>query len=346
MAYEDEFRKQLADQQKADEVSLDDDYGKKKVDEDFSGFSGFVKMFEMLSGVEQRGKVSSAKKIAVIYAVGEITSGDGGKGMFGHAVGSDSIIEALRDAEDDSKVVAIVLRVDSPGGSALASDLMWREIAQIKAQKPIVASMGDMAASGGYYISMGCNKIFAEPGTLTGSIGVVGGKVALKGLYDKIGVSTDIVSRGQNSGWMSSDEPFTSSEREVVTRLMKDCYKQFTEKAALGRNMDVKDLENLAGGRLYSGRMAKQVKLVDELGTLDDAVADAKRLAGLKDEDKIERLNLPKPKTFLEQLLGGSIAEARLNRSRLISRNTSKWRKRYGICSASRRCCSCRAVCK
>ena len=181
---------------------------------------------------------------------------------------------------------------------------------RIKAQKPIVASMGDMAASGGYYISMGCNKIFAEPGTLTGSIGVVGGKVALKGLYDKIGVSTDIVSRGKTAAGCRRTSRLHLQSARVVTRLMQDCYKQFTEKAALGRNMDVKDLENLAGGRLYSGRMAKQVKLVDELGTLDDAVADAKRLAGLKDEDKIERLNLPKPKTFLEQLLGGSIAES------------------------------------
>ena len=173
--------------------------------------------------------------------------------MYGKAVGSDTIIKALQDAEEDPKVVGIVLRVDSPGGSALASDLMWREITRIKSKKPIVASMGDIAASGGYYISMGCSKIFAEPGTLTGSIGVVSGKVALKGLYDKIGVTTDVVSRGTNSGWMSSDEPYTASEREVITRLMHDIYKQFTDKAALGRNMDVKELEGLAGGRLYTG---------------------------------------------------------------------------------------------
>ncbi len=207
-------------------------------------------------------------------------------------------------------MVGIVLRVDSPGGSALASDLMWREITRIKSKKPVVASMGDIAASGGYYISMGCTKIFAEPGTLTGSIGVVSGKIALKGLYDKIGVTTDVVSRGRNSGWMSSDEPYTASEREVLTRLMHDIYKQFTDKAALGRNMDVTQLENLAGGRLYSGQMAKQVKLVDELGTLDEAVADTKRLAGLKEDEKVERLYLPKPKTFLEQLMGGSLTES------------------------------------
>ena len=165
--------------------------------------------------------------------------------------------------------------------------------------------MGDIAASGGYYISMGCSKIFAEPGTLTGSIGVVTGKFALKGLLDKVGVTVDAISRGKNSSWMSSDEPFTDSEKEVVTRMMKDCYRQFTEKAAAGRNMDVKQLESLAGGRLYTGKMAKQCKLVDEIGTLDDAVAEVKRMAGLKDDDKVERLILPEPKSFLESLLGG-----------------------------------------
>ncbi len=182
VAYEDELSKQLADQQKVDDVTLDDEYGKKKLDEDFSGFGGLMKMIEVLSGAEERGKTSSAKKIAVIYAVGVIISGEGGRSMYGKAVGSDTIIEALQEAEEDPKVVGIVLRVDSPGGSALASDLMWREITRIKSKKPIVASMGDIAASGGYYISMGCSKIFAEPGTLTGSIGVVSGKVALERL--------------------------------------------------------------------------------------------------------------------------------------------------------------------
>ena len=182
---------------------------------------------------------------------------------------------------------------------------MWREITRIKSKKPVVASMGDIAASGGYYISMGCTKIFAEPGTLTGSIGVVTGKFALQGLLDKVGVTVDAISRGKNSGWMSSDEPFTDSEKEVVLRMMKDCYRQFTEKAAAGRNMDVKQLESLAGGRLYTGKMAKACKLVDELGTLDDAVADVRRLAGLKPDDKTERLILPEPKSFFESLLGG-----------------------------------------
>src|SRR5262249_36003453 len=122
---------------------------------------------------------------------------------------------------------------------------------------------------------------------------------------DKVGINVDAISRGKNSGWMSSEEPFSDSEKEAITRIMKDCYRQFTEKAAQGRNLELKTLESLAAGRLYTGRMAKQCKLVDELGTLDDAVAEAKRLAGVKADDKTERLILPKPRSFLEGLLSG-----------------------------------------
>jgi protease-4 len=314
VAYSDEFRKRVALEEHVDDLKVVDDYGKKQLnEEDFSGLAGFMKMFEMLSGTEQRGRERGNQKIAIVYAVGPISSGESHDSMFGESsVGSESIIKALREAEENSKVAAIVLRVDSPGGSALASDLMWREITRIKAKKPIVASMGDIAASGGYYISMGCTKIFAEPGTLTGSIGVVSGKLAMKGLYDKIGISTDVISRGRNSGWMSSDEPFTASEREVVTRMMQDCYRQFTEKAAQGRNMPLKELESLASGRLYTGRMAQKCKLVDELGTLDDAIAAAKKMAGLKDDEKVEQLLLPKPRSFLEGLFGGPLVASQV----------------------------------
>jgi protease-4 len=266
-------------------------------------------MFEMMAGVEPRGKVSNSKKVAIIYAVGPIMTGSSSSSLFGEdSVGSDTIIAALKQAEEDSKVAAIVLRVDSPGGSALASDLMWREISRIKAKKPVVASMGDIAASGGYYISMGCTKIFADEGTLTGSIGVISGKFALKGLYDKVGLSIDVLARGKNSGWMSSDQPFSASEREVMLRMMKDVYGQFTQKASQGRNLELKTLESLAGGKLYTGKMAKEQKLVDEVGTLEDAIADAKRLAGLKDDEKVERLVLPRPKALFEELFGGGAA--------------------------------------
>ncbi len=313
VAYVDGFLDDLAKELKVDEVTLAEDYGKKQVDTDFSGMGGFMKLMQALMGGESSGSGGKNKKIAVVYAVGVINTGESGGGMLSEeTVGGDTMIKALRQAEDDPKVVAIVLRIDSPGGSALASDLIWRQI--VKCKKPIVASMGDTAASGGYYIAMGTKKIFAEPGTLTGSIGVVGGKVALGGLLGKVGVTTEVISRGKNSGMESMDEPFTASEREAWRNSMHDMYRQFTTKAAEGRKLDLKHLQDdLAGGRVFSGRMAVRNKLVDELGTLDDAVAEAKKLAGLKADEPVDRLNLPKPKGLLDMLLGDSATEARLS---------------------------------
>jgi protease-4 len=209
-------------------------------------------------------------------------------------------------------VKAIVLRVDSPGGSALASDLMWNELRGCK--KPVIASMSDVAASGGYYISMAAKKIYAEPGTLTGSIGVVGGKIALSGLYDKVGITTDVIVRGANAGIFSSDEPFSPSEREAMTALMKDTYDQFVDKALAGRKkagkkMTREELLKIAGGRIWTGRQAKANGLVDELGSLDDAIAAAKKLAGLPPGMEVDLLELPKAKDPLEALLG-SLADA------------------------------------
>ena len=311
VAYEEEIRTQLAAQLKGDEVTLVKDYGKKEVDTDFSGIGGFMKMMEMMMGGDKDKKPSKNKKIAVVYAVGVIMPGESTSSPFsGSTVGSDTIIKALRDAEDDPKCLGIVLRVDSPGGSATASDLIWRQITQSK--KPFIASMGDTAASGGYYISMGTKKIYAEPGTLTGSIGVVSGKLALKGLMDKVGISTDVISRGKNSGIFTSTEPFTESEREVWKRSMTECYDQFTSKAAQGRKMDVAKLRELAQGKLYSGVMAKKEGLVDEIGTLEDAIADVKVQAGLKADDKIELWVLPKPRGMFEGLFGGMGANMQL----------------------------------
>src|SRR5207249_1403643 len=142
----------------------------------------------------------------------------GGSLLSGESVGSDTLVQAIRDAEEDKSVKAIVLRVDSPGGSALASDLIWNELRRSK--KPVVASMGDVAASGGYYISMAARKIYADPGTLTGSIGVIGGKMALAGLYDKVGIKTEVIQRGTNAGIFSTTEGFSPTQREAMRSLM------------------------------------------------------------------------------------------------------------------------------
>ena len=313
VAYDDEFRASLKDLAKADEIKLADDYGKQKIDVDFSGFGGMMKLMEMISGGGDTKKTTKGKKIAIVYAVGVIMPGESASGLFEATLGGETLVKALRKAEEDENVAAIVLRVNSPGGSALASDLVWREVTRIK--KPIVASMGDMAASGGYYISMGADKILAEPRTLTGSIGVVGGKMALAGLFNKLGIKTEVISRGKNSGWESMDQPFTATEREAWLSIMKDIYKQFTTKAAEGRKMEVAELEALAQGRIYTGRQAVANKLADQLGTLDDAVAEAKKLAGLGENDAVERLILPEPKSFFEELLMGPSLEASAGRT-------------------------------
>jgi protease-4 len=212
------------------------------------------------------------------------------------------MIKAIREANKDATVKAIVLRVDSPGGSALASDLIWHELELIK--KPFVVSMGDVAGSGGYYIAMGADRIFADPGTITGSIGVVGGKFALDGAFKKIGITTDIISRGKNSGVLSSTTGFTDSERDAMQRMLNDVYDQFTTKAAQGRKMPKDKLEKLARGRIYTGSTAIKIGLVDELGSLDDAIAYAKKQAGVGPDEKLEKLVLPKATSPLESLLG------------------------------------------
>ena len=303
VAYEDELTGILKGDKADTTIKLTKRYGKKKIDTDFSGFGGMVKMMNMLMGMEPQPRSSKNPKIAIIHATGMIMPGSSASDLFGDStLGSDTLVKAIEKASSDTTVKAIVLRVDSPGGSALASDLIWRALEKV--EKPIVASMGDVAGSGGYYIAMGADTIFAEPGTITGSIGVVGGKIALEGLYNKIGITTSVVARGKNSGILSTTTGFTDSERAAMTKLLLDIYKQFTEKAAKGRKMDYEKLEKLARGRIYSGSTALKLGLIDKIGTLEDAVDHAKQLAKLGPDDKVERLILPKPTSPLESLFG------------------------------------------
>ena len=303
VAYEDELTGILKGDKADTTIKLAKRYGKKKIDTDFSGFTGMMKMMEMLMGLEPKARASKNPKIAVIHASGMIMPGASSSDFLGDStLGSDTLVKAIEKASSDATVKAIVLRVDSPGGSALASDLIWRALEKV--EKPIVASMGDVAGSGGYYIAMGADTIFAEPGTITGSIGVVGGKIALDGLYNKIGITTSVVARGKNSGINSTTIGFTDSERAAMTKLLPDIYKQFTEKAAKGRKMEYAKLEKLARGRIYSGATALKLGLIDKIGTLEDAVEHAKQLAKLGPDDKVERLILPKPTSPLESLFG------------------------------------------
>ena len=301
LAYEDEVETILVKEYGGKTIRKD--YGKEKVDTDFSGLAGMMKMMNLMMGVPTARRVTSGDKIAVIHATGVIMTGRSTNDPFGGEVlGSTTLVKAIEQAEDSDQVKAIVLRIDSPGGSALASDLIWRALKKCK--KPVVASMGNTAASGGYYIAMGCKEVYAEPGTLTGSIGVVGGKLATGGLFEKIGLTTSIIQRGKNAGAMSGTTPFTDSEKAAMKKLMTEIYVQFTSKCADARGMKLDDLEKLARGRVYTGNMAKKLNLIDELGTLDDAVAKAQKLAGLDPSKELERVILPKPTSPFEALFG------------------------------------------
>ena len=303
VAYADQIESDLRKRLKVDQLKINTRYRKKQVDADFSGIGGFMKFMELLMGGKPGARPSKNKQIAVIYAVGAIVEGKSEADLFGEStVGSSTIVAAIRQAAENPKVAAIVLRIDSPGGSATASDLIWREVT--RCEKPVIASMGDVAASGGYYIAMGADKILAAPTTITGSIGVVGGKVVLRGLYDKLGLTTETISRGDRSGTLSSNSTFSPEERKAWQEMMRETYRQFVDKAAQGRKKPRRELEEMAQGRVYTGRQALDLGLVDQLGTLRDAIAEARSAAGLKDDEPTDILVLPEPKSFFEQLLG------------------------------------------
>lgn len=216
-------------------------------------------------------------KIAVIYAQGEIFYGDGGKDFLGQGL----MVDALHKAKNDKDIKAIVLRVDSPGGSALVSDIIWREITLAKAVKPVVVSFGNVAASGGYYIGVAGDKIFAEPTTITGSIGVFGTIPNIHELAGNIGINAEQVGTNKNSVDYSLFEPMNDSFRDVVQEGIEDTYNTFLERVAEGRKMSMAQVDSLAQGRVWSGVDAQANGLVDELGNLDDAIAAAADMAGL-----------------------------------------------------------------
>ncbi|MGL6073389.1 MAG: signal peptide peptidase SppA [Fimbriiglobus sp.] len=308
LAYPDEIVGIIQKGIKADEVKLVEDYGKVKTEA--PDFSNPFKLLEALSPPKKRE--SKEPKIAVVYLVGGISSGKGSYNplMGGSSVGSDTIVEAIQQAEKDPTVKAIVLRVDSPGGSALASDMIWRALKVCK--KPVVASMGDVAASGGYYVAMAGAKIFAEPGTVTGSIGVFGMKFVTGGIEEMAGMKTEVISRGKNSGVNSTTFPWSESERKAMTLTIEEIYTMFVDKALAGRKgagvkMTREQLLKLAGGRVWTGRQAKAAGLIDELGTLDDAINYAKTLAKIDPKTEMEIQQLPKGGSFLDKLGDGGL---------------------------------------
>src|SRR5262252_8040045 len=223
--------------------------------------------------------------VALIYASGPIRRGRSGRGpLSGGAMGSDTVSAALRTAAADRRVRAIVLRVNSPGGSYVASDTIWREVVRARqAGTPVIVSMGDVAASGGYYISMAADAIVAQPGTVTGSIGVLTGKPVTASLLERVGITTDSVTEGAHADMFSTTRPFSEEEWAKINSWLDRIYADFTGKVAMGRNMTQEQVHEIARGRVWTGADAAGIGLVDQLGGLDDAIALARRKAGLPD---------------------------------------------------------------
>ena len=238
----------------------------------------------------------SSNKIAVVYAVGEIVSGKGSDDQ----VGSETVAKALRDARLDTSIKAIVFRVNSPGGSALASDVMWREVLLAKAIKPVVVSMGDVAASGGYYISCAANRIFAQPNTITGSIGVFGLiPNAQKALSEKLGITIDTVNTNKHSDVGTILRAASTDEYNYIQKSVEDIYDVFITKVAEGRHISKNNVDSVGQGRVWSGTDALKIKLVDEIGGINEAIAYAAKLAKVSNYKLID---LPKQKDPLEEL--------------------------------------------
>lgn len=252
-------------------------------------------------------KTTGSSKIAIIFAQGEIIYGEGSSTMIGQGIINKAIIKA----KEDDKVKAIVLRVDSPGGSALASDIIWREIELAKEVKPVIVSMGNVAASGGYYIAAGADKIFAEPTTITGSIGVFGVVPNISELAADMGINAEQVGTNKNSVEYSLFEPMDDTFRSVVQEGVESTYKTFLKRVAQGRNKSIEEVDSMAQGRVWSGVDAKRIGLVDELGNLNDAIEEAAKMADLK-EYGIKKF--PRYKTGIERLMedmGGVKASAK-----------------------------------
>ena len=290
IGYEDEFHAGI---KKALKVEKDRDY--KKID---------IVDYALNNNTTPKN-VSSENKIAVIYAQGEIRSGEGDVNY----IGEKSMNRALKEAREDKNIKAIVLRIDSPGGSALTSELIWREIELTKKVKPVVVSMGNVAASGGYYIACNANKIFAESTTITGSIGVFGMLPNFSTLSEKMGIHTEQVSTHKNSANYSPFVPLTENFRGFTQESVERIYKTFVNRVATGRKMTFEQVDEIGQGRVWTGAEALKIGLVDKIGGMDEALVEASKLAKIKD---YRTVNYPEyEKDLFEMFAGMSFASTK-----------------------------------
>jgi protease IV len=287
VSFDDEARAKAKAAAHAEKVArpLQDD------EDDKPGLGDIVKL--LFDGKPEKVK---GKRVCLAYLTGTINDAEDGADS-GSAAGP--FVAAMRRIADDKDIKAMVLRIDSPGGSALASDKMWHAVRRVAARKPVIVSVGDMAASGGYYVASAGTEIFADDVSLVGSIGVVGGKIVGGDLAARLGVHPAALSRGQNSGWMSPFHPFSSSEREAVQRSMQNTYETFLSRVLMGRKLQPAQLTAVAEGRIMSGRRAREGGLVDQAGGLTAAIARARTQAGLDDDSPLE--TWPKQRPWLER---------------------------------------------
>ena len=287
-----------------EKVKFDRKYGKEKdLEIDFSSPMGILKFYaELLGGTKK--PTSRKDAVAIVHVEGPILPGKPDPNTFPFSVGgiaySTPIRKALDKAAEDDTIKAVVLRVNSPGGSAVASEIILQATRRVKDKKPLVVSMGDVAGSGGYYVACGSETIFAEPSTITASIGVVAGKLATEQMWDKIGIHFTPYERGKNAGMLYSGQPFTDTQREILQAWMDEIYQVFKGHVlAIRKDRLKKEIDELAGGRVYTGQQALEQGLVDKLGGLYDAIEHVAKQADLKD---YEVRILPQPKNFIELL--------------------------------------------
>jgi protease-4 len=264
---------------------------------------------------------ASAPKIAVVHATGTIVGGKSGTDpVWGRTIGAESFIDALDEARDEKGVRAIVVRIDSPGGEVYASHLMWHAIRQAASEVPIVASFSDLAASGGYYMAMGADTLVADRSTLTGSIGVIGGTFNLGGLYEKLGMNVEVLSRGQNAQFQSTLRDFTPAERERYRTEMFEEYRTYVGIVAENRGARAEQIDSVARGRVWTGSLARERGLVDIEGGLETAIDVAKEMAGLDADQEVRVDIFPRIKrTFVQEFVNrgvededlGAVARAR-----------------------------------
>ncbi len=303
IGYEDEFDVRV-EQLLGAKAEVVKEYGEPGKDELLKKLDSPFAIFALLQEVMEPKKkeLPDVPRIAIVYASGAIMSGKSSTGFGGQTMGADTIVEALDAAREDAQVKAVVFRINSPGGSALASDLIWRAVQRCREQKPVIASMGGVAASGGYWIAMGCDRILAQPNTITGSIGVVAGVPNLSGLFAKAGVKVEVVGYGPHAEELSMmRDGLPPVLRERVESSMQAVYGEFVAKAAKGRKLDPVALEKNARGRVWAGREAKELGLIDGLGGLRDAITYACFLAKLDPQTAPIR-ELPEAPDFFEQI--------------------------------------------